>query len=134
MIDDPYSVLGLGRDATDEEVKQAYRRLAKKYHPDLNPGDQEAARKMQQVNEAYDQIKNPEKYARQAASGSQGGGYNSYGGWGYGGSYGGTYWPHVARREGEDARHEPRTQRPRRTELPGRNTWSARCVAGAMTM
>ena len=90
MIDDPYSVLGLGRDATDEEVKQAYRRLAKKYHPDLNPGDQEAARKMQQVNEAYDQIKNPEKYARQAASGSQGGGYNPYGGWGYGGSYGGT--------------------------------------------
>ena len=66
MIDDPYSVLGLSRDATDEEVKQAYRRLAKKYHPDLNPGDQEAARKMQQVNEAYDQIKNPEKYARQA--------------------------------------------------------------------
>ena len=90
MIDDPYSVLGLGRDATDEEVKQAYRRLAKKYHPDLNPGDQEAARKMQQVNEAYDQIKNPEKYARQAAPGSQGGGYNPYGAWGYGGSYGGT--------------------------------------------
>ena len=90
MIDDPYSVLGLSRDATDEEVKQAYRRLAKKYHPDLNPGDQEAARKMQQVNEAYDQIKNPEKYARQAAPGSQGGGYNPYGGWGYGGSYGGT--------------------------------------------
>ena len=79
MIDDPYSVLGLGRDATDEEVKQAYRRLAKKYHPDLNPGDQEAARKMQQVNEAYDQIKNPEKYARQAAPGSQGGGYNQIG-------------------------------------------------------
>ena len=90
MIDDPYSVLGLSRDATDEEVKQAYRRLAKKYHPDLNPGDQEAARKMQQVNEAYDQIKNPEKYARQAAPGSQGGGYNPYGAWGYGGGYGGT--------------------------------------------
>ena len=89
MIDDPYQVLGLGRDASDEEVKQAYRRLAKKYHPDLNPGDQEAARKMQQVNEAYDQIKNPEKYARQSASGSQNGSYNPYGaygpyaGWGY---------------------------------------------------
>ena len=40
MIDDPYSVLGLSRDATDEEVKQAYRRLAKQYQPDLNPGDQ----------------------------------------------------------------------------------------------
>ena len=59
MIDDPYSVLGLSRDATDEEVKQAYRGLAKKYHPERNPGDQEAARKVQQVDEAYDQIKNP---------------------------------------------------------------------------
>lgn len=86
MIEDPYKVLGLDRNATDEEVKQAYRRLAKKYHPDLNPGDQEAARKMQQVNEAYDQIKNPEKYARQAGPGGQGGQYNPYGPWGYGGT------------------------------------------------
>ena len=73
MIDDPYKVLGLERGASDEEVKQAYRRLAKKYHPDLNPGDQEAAKKMQQINEAYDQIKNPEKYARQTGYGPQGG-------------------------------------------------------------
>ena len=43
MIEDPYQVLGVDRNATDEEIKQAYRRLAKKYHPDLNPGDQEAA-------------------------------------------------------------------------------------------
>ena len=61
MIDDPYKVLGVDRNATDEEIKQAYRRLAKKYHPDLNPGDQEAARRMQEVNAAYEQIKNPEK-------------------------------------------------------------------------
>ena len=53
MIDDPYKVLGLTPDASDEDVKRAYRRLAKKYHPDLNPGDQEAARKMQEVNSAY---------------------------------------------------------------------------------
>ena len=81
MVDDPYKVLGLPHNASDEEVKRAYRALAKKYHPDLNPGDQEAARKMQEVNEAYDQIKNPEKYTRQ--SGSYGG--NPYGGYGYGG-------------------------------------------------
>ena len=92
MIDDPYRVLGLEPGASDEEVKQAYRRLAKKYHPDLNPGDQEAAKKMQEINEAYDQIKSPEKYARQTGYGSQGsqgaggyenpfGGYGPFGGW-----------------------------------------------------
>ena len=69
MVDDPYKVLGVSRDATDDEIKRAYRALAKKFHPDLNPGDQEAARKMQEVNEAYDQIKNPEKYAQQTNPG-----------------------------------------------------------------
>ena len=88
MVDDPYKVLGLPRNASDEDVKRAYRALAKKYHPDLNPGDQEAARKMKEVNEAYDQIKNPEKYARQPGSGGSpyGNPYgNPYGGYGYGG-------------------------------------------------
>ena len=85
MVDDPYKVLGLSRDASDEEVKRAYRALAKKYHPDLNPGDQEAARKMQEVNEAYDQIKNPEKYTRQSGSYGNPYGGNPYGGYGYGG-------------------------------------------------
>ena len=76
IIDDPYKVLGVSPDASDEEIKRAYRKLAKKYHPDLNPGDQEAAKKMQQVNAAYEQIKNPEK-ARQ----SQGYGYDPFGGY-----------------------------------------------------
>ncbi len=73
MFDDPYKILGLQPGATDEEVKRAYRALAKKYHPDRNPGDKEAARKMQEVNAAYDQIKNPQP--------SQSGGYggNPYG-------------------------------------------------------
>jgi molecular chaperone DnaJ len=61
MIDDPYRVLGLTPDATDEEVKQAYRRLAKKYHPDMNPGDPHAAEMMNQINAAYDEIKNPQR-------------------------------------------------------------------------
>lgn len=59
MMDDPYRVLGLTPDATDEEVKRAYRQLAKKYHPDMNPGDAYAAQKMNEINAAYDQIKNP---------------------------------------------------------------------------
>ena len=84
MIDDPYKVLGVSRDASDEDIKRAYRRLAKQYHPDRNPGDATAAQKMQEVNAAYEQIKNPEK-----ASTSSG-----YGGYGYdpfGGSYQRTY-------------------------------------------
>lgn len=76
MIEDPYKVLGVSPDATDEEIKRAYRALAKKYHPDRNPGDTEAAKKMQQVNAAYEQIKNPEK----ARTNTQGG-YQSYSGY-----------------------------------------------------
>ena len=74
MINDPYKVLGVSRDASDEEIKKAYRRLAKKYHPDLNPGDAEAARKMQEVNAAYEQITSPEKS-------SSYGGYDPFGGY-----------------------------------------------------
>lgn len=88
MIDDPYKVLGVSRDASDEEIKRAYRRLAKKYHPDLNPGDAEAARKMQEVNAAYEQIKDPDKAAQNSSGGYNpygSGGYNPFGSGGYGG-------------------------------------------------
>lgn len=68
MIDDPYSVLGLTPDASDEEVKRAYRALAKKYHPDMNPGDQHAAEMMNRINAAYDQIKNPQPQHKYSSS------------------------------------------------------------------
>jgi len=61
MIDDPYRVLGLQPGVSDEEVKRAYRQLAKKYHPDMNPGDPYAAKMMNDINAAYDQIKNPQR-------------------------------------------------------------------------
>ena len=82
MIDDPYKILGVSPDASDEDIKKAYRRLAKLYHPDRNPGDEEAAKKMQQVNAAYEQIKNPEK-ARHQSGGY--GGYSQYDPFGFGG-------------------------------------------------
>ena len=76
MTEDPYKVLGVSPNATDEEIKKAYRRLAKQYHPDRNPGDKEAAKKMQQINDAYDQIKNPEKSRPNPGYGPQYGGYS----------------------------------------------------------
>ena len=87
MIQDPYKVLGISPDASDEEIKRAYRRLAKQYHPDRNPGDATAAKKMQEINAAYEQIKNPEKAQPQGSYGQQG--YGSYGGYGGYSSYGG---------------------------------------------
>ena len=79
MMEDPYKVLGVSPDASDDEIKRAYRKLAKKYHPDLNPGDQEAARKMQEVNQAYERIKNPEK-TYQSGQNGYGGYYDPFGG------------------------------------------------------
>ena len=83
MIDDPYKVLGVEPGASDEEIKKAYRRLAKQYHPDRNGGDPEAAKKMQQINAAYEQIKNPDAYKRQSQGGYGYGNYGGYGGYGY---------------------------------------------------
>ena len=63
---DPYRVLGLSPGASKDEVTKAYRKLAKKYHPDLNPGDEAAAKKMAEVNAAYDSIINGTPYGPRA--------------------------------------------------------------------
>ncbi len=95
MYQDPYKVLGVSPDASDEEIKKAYRDLTKKYHPDLNPNDPEAAKKMNEINAAYDQIKNG---TAQQTAGQGYGAYGSYGGYGGQGSgyanqsYGWSSW------------------------------------------
>ena len=107
MAENPYDVLGVSRDASMDEVKKAYRKKARENHPDLNPNDPGAADRMNKINEAYDRITNPEKYAardrRAAAASGQGagspyGGPRSAGGAGYGqggpgggSGYGGGY-------------------------------------------
>lgn len=89
MVQDPYKVLGVSPEASDEEIKKAYRQLSKKYHPDLNPGDETAAKKMSEINAAYEQIqKGGAGYYQNGYSG-QNGASGSYGGYGYSGqSYG----------------------------------------------
>ena len=106
---DYYEVLGVGRNADAKEIKSAYRKLAKKYHPDMNPGDKQAEQKFKEVTEAYNVLSDTEKKKlydqfgfaafEEGASAGQGYGQNTGGGFGHGfggfgfggGDGGGTY-------------------------------------------
>ncbi len=83
---DYYEVLGIQKGATDAEIKKAYRSLAKKYHPDINPGDKDAEVKFKEVNEAYEVLSDADKKSRYDQYGHAGVDPNAgFGGGGFGG-------------------------------------------------
>ena len=91
-----YEILGVGRKATDEEIKSAYRKLVKQYHPDLHPNDANAAAKFKEVNEAHEVLSDPQKraaydYELDHPGARQGGGFGGSGFSGFSGFGGGGF-------------------------------------------
>ena len=88
---DYYEVLGVDKNASDADIKKAFRKLARKYHPDVNPGDKDAEVKFKEINEAYDVLSNAEKRQQYDQFGHDApnfgaGGFGGFGGGGFGGS------------------------------------------------
>lgn len=96
---DYYKILGVDKNTGEEEIKKAYRKLARKYHPDLNPNDKEAKKRFQEINEAHEVLSDPEKRKK----------YDKYG----------SDWKHAE--EYEEARQSRQRQRSYR---PAENTYS----------
>jgi molecular chaperone DnaJ len=92
VADELYKTLGVSKDASDEEIKKAYRKLARKYHPDRNPGDEEAEEKFKEISAAHDVLSDPEKRKEYDAGGQfagfGGGGQGPFAGGGAQGGFG----------------------------------------------
>ena len=88
---DHYGILGVDRDASFDEIKKAYRKLAREYHPDVNP-DPLTAEKFKEISTAYEVLSDPDKRQRYDLGGdpfSSGGGFGGSSGGGFGGGFGG---------------------------------------------
>lgn len=84
-VKDYYKTLGIGKDASQDDIKKAFRKLARKYHPDLNPGDKASEEKFKEINEAYAVLSDPEKRSQYDNAGTtfeQFGGSGGFGGFG----------------------------------------------------
>ena len=117
---DYYEVLGLSKGASETEIKKAYRSMAKKYHPDMNPGDTDAEAKFKEVNEAYAVLSDADKKAQYDQFGhaafdqTAGGGYGGFGGFGdfgdigdiFGSFFGGGFGGSSSRRQNAPMRGE----------------------------
>ncbi len=125
MADELYKVLGVGKNASDDEIKKAYRKLARQYHPDRNPDDAAAEDKFKEVQGAYDTLSDPEKrkqYDAGAAFGGFGGGQGPFGpggaqpGGGFGFDLGGFDLGSIFGRGGRGGRAGPQQVRGRDLE------------------
>jgi len=115
---DYYKTLGVAKNASAEDIKKAYRKLARKLHPDVNPNDKEAHKKFQQINEANEVLSDPEKrkkydqygenwkhadqyeQARQHQQQQGAGGFGGFGGGGFGSNFGGGEYTYSGEEEG----------------------------------